>query len=409
VVTASPVGALAQTQPIPKISSPGTPSSAQDPAVASAGSGLSQSWDYSLGVGLGYASNVSLTGQGPSDYGGVFRATLARRLRSAKGEGRLSARGLGYVYAEQKDCNTLNGGIDFDGSTRLSTRTTGALTLGLSSDETQNTLILLEQGTLLPPTRTVTYSGRTSVVFQSTVRTAWRGAVDASRVDFPESETLRASSSLRLISGLDRRLNERDTFAIEYSADRASRSGATSSTASLAYWTHYGSSQWTRRLSPDTAFLVEAGASYSPQGIDAGLASQWNFFGGVSLNRRVKRSSLSAYYRREVIPVFGVGGLRLADRVGLNANMPFGQRWSTSFGGTYAGTTQQDANAGRQTTIDSYAAIMARMSRRLWLSATGRYLSRSAVDLVPAVDDYRLSLSLVLAPPGSTPPAVPWR
>lgn len=411
VLAASPVGALAQTQPIPQIPAPiETSPSGQDQASVPPGPGLAQGWDYSLGVGLGYASNVSLElTDGPSDYGGVLRATLARTLRSPKGEARLSARGIGYLYAEQKEFNSLNGDVALDLSRRLSTRTTGSLALALSSDQTQDTRILLEQGILLPPTRTVGYMGTAGVTFQSTVRTAWRGTVQADRLAFPDSATLSTSSRLRMSGGLDRRLSQSNTLSFEYSAERAGRPDAVSSTTSPVYWTHYGSSQWGHQVSLRTTFLLEAGASYTPEGVQAGLQGPWSFFGGASLNRQVKRSSLRAYYRREVIPVFGVGGLRLADRVGFDANVPFGQRWSTNLGGTYAGTAQSVTEGERQSTTDAYAVVSARASRRLWLQATGRYLRRSAIGLIPGLDDYRGSLSLVLAPPGSTPSGVPWR
>jgi hypothetical protein len=412
VFAASPVGVLAQTQPIPRIPPPvEAPPSGQGAAPVPEGPGLARAWDYSLGVGPGWESDVGLRlADGRSDFAGVFNGALSRTIKNPLGEVHFSAHGFGYLYSEQTLYSNLNGYLDFEGRRRLSQRTTGTLDLSFGAAESQNTSILIDQGTLLPPTRTISYSGTAAVAFQATERTVLRGSAEANRVDFPDSPLLQTSNSLRMSADLDRRLGMRDTVSFEYSAQLAnSLQQASASPSAAAWWTHYGSSQWVRQVSPRMSFLLEAGASYTPNGLEAGLQSQWQFFGGASLSRQVGRSSLTAYYRREVIPVFGVGGLRLADRVGVNASVPLGQRWSTSLDGTYAGAAKQGPEEGRQSATDVYASVAARLSRRFWLSTRGNYLRRSPTGDFAALNDFRVAILLVLTSPGSTPAAVPWR
>jgi hypothetical protein len=353
---------------------------------------------------------VGLTpGAAQSDFGGVLNGALTRSIKNSRGDVSLSARTHGYVYNEQTQYNSLNGDIRLNGQQRLGRTTTGRLDLSLASDQSFNSSILIDQGVLLPATRVLTYSGAAELAVQTSERTTLRANFLADRSDFPDSAGLQASTRLRMSADLNRRVGQRDSLALVYSAEMAGAAAPAQDASAPSLWSHYLSSQWSHQFSSRSAILLEAGSSYTPDGIEAGLQREWSFFGGATLDHRVRRASITAYYRREVIPVFGVGGLRLADRAGLSLQAPFGERWVTSLGGAWSAGGQQDTSDERQSTTDAFANAAFRASRRLWLSASGRYLRQSAVGALPALEDGRAALLVVLATPGSVPSLTPWR
>ena len=331
----------AQTQPIPTLPSPEPPAptgpAASAPTTATAETSRPSVWDYALGAGLGWESNVGMdTGQGPSDFTGRLRGNLAYTAIRPNGEIRIAGGATGFFYAEQTQFNRADGNLALDLRRRFSAKTNGNLGLGASYSHSDSTDVLIDQGLLLPLTRTIAYSATAGLTHQASARTDIRAAVRAYRVDFPDSEVLQDSNSVRLSLGAGRRLNESNTLSLESSAERADLVSGGDASTSAAYWTYYVSSQWTHVFSPRTAVLLEAGTSYTPDGETAGLGRSWSFFGGASVSRSVKRTRWTAFYRREVVPRFGLGGLSVADRVGLSASVPLGQRWEASVGGNYA-------------------------------------------------------------------------
>ena len=73
--------------------------------------------------------------------------------------------------------------------------------------------------------------------------------------------------SLRGTAGLERRFGSRDSTAIEYSLESAlarQSPEAAEGDGGQYYLTHFGSLQWSHLLSPRSGFLLEAGASYTP-------------------------------------------------------------------------------------------------------------------------------------------------
>ena len=401
----------AQTQPIPELPrpEPTEPSGQTVPGASTTSTpGRPASWDYSFAAGLGWESNVGLSvGQGPSDYGGVLRGSLSRIVTKPRGTARFTAGGLGYLYKEQTQYNRADGDFAFDGLRRLSEKTTGILGFGFYYGHSDNSQILAEQGVLPPLTRTVAYTGSAGLIVQVSGQTSLSATLRAYRLDFPDAETLQSSSSLRASLGLDRRLNQQNTVGIGYSAERVDQPGLPTESPVGAYWTHYGSGQWTHVFSPRMATRLEAGASYTPDGQAVGLGRTWSFFGGASVNRQVKRSTLTAYYRREVIPVFGVGGLRLADRLGLDSVIPFARIWAVSVGGNYVRDAAGSSGGAPQDSLDTYGSIGARVSSQLRLSAEGRYFRRSLSGGYVASDNYRVGLVLSLVPPAAGPVGSP--
>ena len=130
--------------------------------------------------------------------------------------------------------------------------------------------------------------------------------------------------SLRFTLGLERAVAVRDVLGLMYSVELVS-SGVT----------NFGSLQWNHLLSERTGLLVEAGASYTPDAERANLEKAESFFGGLTVARRLGRSRLTAYLRREVAPAFGLGVSRLETRVGVRAALPAGRWWSFRCDGYY--------------------------------------------------------------------------
>jgi hypothetical protein len=152
--------------------------------------------------------------------------------------------------------------------------------------------------------------------------------------------------------------------------------------------------------------LLEAGASYTPNAAQAGLERQESFFGGASLSRRVKRSSVSAFVRREVAPAFGTGLSRLELRVGLDANIPMGRAWELRM---LARHIQPETPEGAERVFasggDAFAALGRRLGRRLEISAEGRYRRRGATSASPMIQAYQAGLFVtVLTPAGRSIP-----
>lgn len=357
-------------------------------------------WDYALGLGLGWESNVGLdTGQGPSDFTGRLRGRLAYAARTPKGEIRVAGDGTGFFYAEQNQFNRADGSLSLEGARRFSPATRGSLGIGASYGHSDSTTVLIDQGLLLPLTRTISYSANVGLGHLLSPRTTIRGALRGYRVQFPDSDVYQDGSSLRLSLGLDRRIDAEDTISLESSAERARSIGGGTDTDSSVFWTYYLSSQWTHAFSSRTATTLEAGASYTPEGETAGLGRTWSFYGGAGISRSVRRTRWTAFYRREVLPAFGLGGLRSADRVGLSVNAPLGRSWDATLGGSYSREAASSSSDQRLGASDAYATIGARLSRRLRLSAEGRYLRRSAYGPYLDTDAIRVGVFLTLVPP----------
>lgn len=395
--------ARAQTQPIPELPEP-TPEPPRDEggevAVAIPTTSRPSPWEYSLGAGIGWESNVGLgTGESPSDFGGILRGGLTYAARKRAGELRLAGDAVGYAYVDQTRFNRVDGNLSFDGSRRFTERTSGTLGLGVSYAHSDTSQILIDQGVILPLTRTAGYSASAAASHQMSQRTGLRGTVRAYRFDFPDSVDVQGGASLRTSLALSRRLDERNALSFEGAAERAWQLADSTAPSSPVYWTYYGSSQWNRQVSPRTALMFEGGASYTPEGETAGLGRTWSFYGGVSANQRFKRSTLTAYYRREVVPLFGVGGLRAADRLGFDLSAPLGRRWGGSLGGSFTRDAFGSSSAERQHTADTNMRLGFRVARRLSLSAEARYLYRSSPSPTPSTNDFRVGIFLSLVRP----------
>jgi len=411
-----PVIAAAQTQPMPELPQPpsGRPGETAPEETAptdetalpeevalpqAAGSptvGRSRVWDYSLVGGLGWESNVGPElSSGPSDLVGQLRGRITRIVNRPRSSVQFSGAGTGYLYRQQTNWNRADLSLDLDASRTFLPRTTGTISLGFSYDHSDTSSVLADQGVLLPLTRTVNYSAGAEATHRLSRRTGIRGRIDVGRLDLPESDIYQGTSSLRMTVALDQRLGTRETVSVVLSSEST---GGDQTDDASRHRTRYLSLQWQRLLSPYTAVLVEGGPSYTADYARAGLDQQWGFFGGVSVRRAVRRSRLTAFYRREVIPAFEFGGLRYVDRFGLNAATPLRQAWWLTLASAYTQDAGSDEYDGRQSRIDASFTLDKVISPRLRLLAEGRYSRQAAYGLVPELDAFQAGVYVEFVP-----------
>jgi hypothetical protein len=165
------------------------------------------------------------------------------------------------------------------------------------------------------------------------------------------------------------------------------------------YLTHFGALQWTRILSPRSAFLLEGGSSYTPEAGRAGLERSASFFGGASFARQVKRASLRVILRHEVTPAFGTGVSREGLRLSMEAVVPMGRDWEFRFDAGHVPQGTHEVAAPAPGSSNAWAVLGRRLGRHLELTAEGRYRRRGALDTLPEVEAFRAGLFLSLLSP----------
>jgi hypothetical protein len=259
---------------------------------------------------------------------------------------------------------------------------------------TDSSPTLIEQGVPLPLGKSSTLFGEFELSQRLGTRTSLRAQGRILRVDFDDPAYI-DGRSLRGTVALDRQLGARDAGAVAYALE-----DALSAEAGASYLTHYGSLQWTRTISPRSAFLVEAGVSYAPDASRVGLSRSQGFFGGVTFLRQIGRSSLTAYFRREVAPAFGLGVSRLESRAGLRADVPLGRDWALS---TTASHVQPAAPEVRDpvyaSSTDVSAALDRRLGRLLTISTEARYRRRGETTALPAISAFQAGVFFAVGTP----------
>jgi hypothetical protein len=394
-VLAGPI--FAQTRPMPTIPE----------AVETATEGVAP-WDYGVGVGLGWDSNIEFReADGTSGWGLSPRADLARNFRGPKGELRVGAVGSWTGYWGARDLDRYNAGLSLDGTRQLSSRTTGRASAAYGFDYGDSSSVLSDQGVLLPRVPTETLSALLGVTHQVGTRTSLRVDGRIYRTTFGEQEAadlgLVDGRSLRGTAALERTLGPRDSAALEYSVESAlGRTTPSVDSTEGSALTHYGSLQWTRLLSPRSGLLLEAGASYTADAESAGLGQSTSFYGGATFNRKVKRSNVSLFVRREVAPAFGLGVSRVESRFGLDVAVPVGRYWRVVLNGT---ATRPDAPEGSElvygSSQDFGGSVARRLGRRFEASAEVRYRRRGAAGSLEEIRAVRAGVFLSLVGPDS--------
>jgi hypothetical protein len=199
----------------------------------------------------------------------------------------------------------------------------------------------------------------------------------------------------------EQNLGSRNTGALEYSLESNLGRVPPDSTEGGSYsLTHFGSLQWTRVLTPRSGLLLEAGGSYTPDPVEAGLEREGSFYGGLGYSRMVKRSRLYLFARREVVPAFGIGFSRLENRFGLDAFVPFGRAWTLRLAGIHVvPETPEGAPATYASPDEAFVSLGRRLGRRFEILSEARYRRRSSTATIPAIDTFRAGVFVSLVSP----------
>jgi len=377
----------AQTLPAPALPTP-------HPAEVDEAPARRGPWDYAVGAGIGWDGNIDfLVPNGPSGVAVVPHAGLARVFRGPHSELRATAAGRWTGHPGQEDLDRYNADFSLDGSYRRSPATRWRASASYRFGDSDSSRILVEQGVSLPVVKMRSLAAALGLSRRVSARTSLRIDGRIYRTAF-DSPVLIDGESARGTVGLERQLDARSTAAAEYSMEHVGSEQRGSS-----YLTHFGSLQWTRVLSLRSAFLLEGGASYTPDAGRAGLERKESFFGGASFTRQVKRSSLRLFLRREVTPAFGSGASRVGLRAGMGAVIPMGRAWEVRIDASHVRPGTTEAADPSSASSDAFAALGRRVGRRLEVSGEARYRRRGAFSTLPVIEAFRAGLFLTLLTP----------
>ena len=365
-------------------------------------------WDYRLGMGVGYDSNIEfLVPGGPGSLALSPRGDLQRLFWSPRGQLRVRANAGCVGYTEQRDLSRPLLAFDLDGRYLSSPVTTLWGRASYDFGYSDSSQVLADQGVLLPLMETRTASAAAGAIWRVGRRTSLSLEGRFHGVNFneetPGSAALVDGRSLRGMAGLTWRIGPRATTTLEYSLEsdlgRHLRQGEAGG-GEGAYLTHFGSLQWAYLLSSSNAFKVEAGSSYTPAAAQAGLGQRANFYGGAAYVRRVKRSNFVLFARREVTPAFGLGVNRVESRFGIFAWIVMGRDWTLELNGSHVNPTNPEGTPVVYATSDeAYASLRRRLGHWVELSTEARYRRRSAVGSLPEVDSLQAGVYLSFVSP----------
>jgi hypothetical protein len=388
----------AQTLPVPTLPRQPDPGPSPLPEAVS-DTARPRPWEYALGAGIGWDGNIDfLVPDGPSGVAVVPRGGIARLFSRPRAQLRATAAGAWTGYAGRNERHRYQADVGLEGRYDLSpgTRFRGSASYGLGYSD--SSWILVQQGVPLPVVKTRSSAGDVGLTTRMGARGSLRIGGRFYRTAF-DSPALIDGSSVRGSVGLERQLGRRSTAAIEYSLEyvRPDLPGT-------SHATHFGSLQWTRVLSERSALLLEGGASYTPDSARAGLDRQQSFFGGASLTRQVRRSSVTLYVRREVAPAFGTGVSRLELRTGLRGTVPMGRDWELRM---LAGHVQPESpgsdEAAAASSDDAFVSLGRRLGKRVEVSGEARYRRRGATGVFAAVEAFQAGLFLTVLTPYGRP------
>jgi len=346
-------------------------------------------WEYGLGAGVAWDSNIAfLRPDGPSGTAIIPTGEVARVLSSTRGQLRAEARGswVGYPYQETLSRYYFDAGLRGDYRSSAQTTWRGQAHYWLGYSDSSPTLI--EQGVPLPLVKTRSLTGELALTRQMGTRTSLHVEGRVLRTVFEDPDFV-DGTSLRGTLSLERRLGVRDAVSVVYALEESG-----------SYVTHFGSLQWAHTLSHRSAFLLEAGASHTPDAKQLGLDRSEGFFGGATFIRQIGRSSLRVYFRREVAPAFGFGGSRLESRAGLQADIPMGRDWRLRMMAYHIQPeTSQSAGRVDPSSSDASADLGRRLGRHLTMSGEARYRRRGATPTLIEISAFQVALFLTIGSP----------
>ncbi len=388
---ATPV--LAQTAPLPVIPTPPPAPPPQPGATLQTvpTAPTFSRWEYLLGIGGGYNSNVFFLADGPSDTVITPRAELAHVSRGPTGELRLAATSRAVAYVQQQDTVAVDASLSVAGRKETSAQTTLSGQLSGGVGHTDDSALLNEQGVLLPFSRTRFGRADGSVAWRTSTRTTLELRGRAYYDDFVEP-TLADSGSVRGSLNRGRRVSERTRLSGEYAVEY--------SHSNESFTSQFGSFKLEHQISARSGFLVEAGSSYTDYAsAQSTRPTPWNFYGGLGLARVLGPSSTALFVRREVIPAFGLGGVQLSDRVGLRTSSRLGRSWRLDGDVNYVRrNASTQASGDRSDSVDVRFALLRRIRRRFDSGADLVY-RRYAPQGSPAIEQWQAQFTVSVVNP----------
>jgi hypothetical protein len=397
----------AQTLPVPVLPPEQPAPTGLDPQAAAAGASFTEpvatgQWDYGLGLGVGYDSNIDFRAPGgPSSWAVSPRGNFTRVFRSRQGQLRLGGRGNWIGYQSHESLNRYSADLNLAGDYRSSVNTTWKAGASYEVGYSDSSRVLGEQGVMLPLVRTRGGAANIGVTRALGVQTALQLTGRYYRTMFDQQDVdtygLRNGQSMRATAGLERKFGLRNTTVTQYSLEAVDREGGET------YLTHFGSLQWSHLLTPRSGLLLEAGGSYTPESVQAGLEREAYFFGGASYARQVRQSTVTLVARREVVPAFGFGVSRVQDRFGLAARIPIRRIWSLQLSGMHWMGDSSEATSDYGSRDEASVILTRRLGQHFEVSTEGRYRRRGAAGTQPEMDQLvaGLYLSLVSASGGA--------
>ena len=379
--------------PPPPPEPPAQPGTTAEPGLSSTAPPVLPQWDYLFGVGGGYNSNVFFLPGGPADNVFTSRAQISRMSRSPTGESRVEASGRAVAYLQQQqDQVAIDAALSASGrhDTGARTSVSGLISGGLG--HTDDSVLLQEQGVALPFSQVRFARAEAGVLWKTSSRTTLeirgRGYYD----DYVPPQLV-DSRSLRGSLRLSRQLGEHSALSAEYSVERAH--------SDASYTTQFASLQLDRRVSTRSGYLLEGGVSHTDYSkVPPGGPPAWNFYGGASLARVTGAASTALFYRREVIPAFGLGGVGLTDRVGLRTSSRVGRSLDLSAEASYVrrNSSAQDVTA-RSESGEGRLAVQKRLGRRFELGTTLDYRRYVRPAPNPPVEQFQAQVALAVVNP----------
>ncbi len=386
-----PIELAPEAESPPSTATPGatTPTEvSQTPAIEIQEPAQAPAWDYMVGLGLSWHSNIDFkVPDGPSGLAVVPRTRLAHVSRVPRGELRAEATASCVGYVEQNDLSRANLRLSLDGNYRSSPGTKWHGGASYAFAHTDSAPILQDQGVLLRLARVRMLAGNVGLSLQLRTRTLLSINARVYRADFDDPLFL-DGQSMRATIGLERRLTFRSRAAVHYALENA-----LSAHTDRYYVTHFGSVQWTWLFSRRSGLLLEMGGSHTPDPARAGLKRGADFYGGASYRREVGRSNLTAFLRREVVPTFGLGGSLSAIRAGLRARVPIARVWEVQFAASHTRPDAwQEPGWAFPSADDVSMSVCRRLGRSVEISGEAAYRRRGATESTPGLEAFQASL-----------------
>lgn len=351
-------------------------------------------WEPGLVLDGGWEQNIGFTRpSGPDDIFGALTVSLARVRRGERSEFRLAASGVGYLYREVENRNRVDGFLTMAAQGPLSRRVDGRLSGSFSYAHTDSEGSLISSGVILPLARTQTSGGETGLTWRAAERTSVSLGGSGYYTQFetgPYLDTMYGIATLNL----SQRVSSRDNLMLSasYQVTQDDLSTRRNPAYYAGYERRFGSSmrlELSAGLARQENFSTEGGTEDGPA-----FEPRWGFYGTAGLSGRVRRSSLSARYRRGPQPQIGLGTSEVTDAFTLGLTHPLGRRIELVGNGAVAlRASAVEAGAAQRLDWDLYFGAFSRLSSQLRLGVGYRFRRRD--DPLGTIRNDRATVSLV--------------